>query len=139
VEEIQIFTTRLCTADNRTVVVPNAKITTDVVTNFNARGTRRVDLVIGIAYREDLSRVKRVIGEVLAADPRILRDPAPVIGVLQLAESSITMAVRPWTAAADYWGVYFDTLQRLKERFDTEGIDIPLPQRTITVVKGDLK
>jgi small conductance mechanosensitive channel len=133
VEEIQIFTTRLRTPDNKLVIVPNAKLTGDNVTNFTILGTRRIDLVVGVAYREDLSRVKRVLHETLAADSRILPAPAPEVLVLQLADNGVNLAVRPWVKVPDYWAVYGDLLQRIKETFEREGISIPFPQREIVI------
>lgn len=122
VEDISIFTTRLRTGDNKSVIVPNAKLTADNVTNHSAKGTRRIDLTIGVAYRENLAAVKQLIADTLAADARILANPPPEIGVLSLAESGVQFAVRPWVKAADYWPVHYDTLQRLKERFEAAGI-----------------
>ncbi len=131
VEEMHIFTTHLRTGDNRLVIVPNAKLTGDNIVNYSAKDTRRVDMVIGVGYGEDLKRVKAVLGEILSADDRVLEDPAPVIGVLELADSSVNLAVRPWTRTPDYWGLYFDTMEAVKARFDAEGISIPFPQRDV--------
>lgn len=136
VEEIGLFTTQLRTPDNKTVIVPNAQITSSNITNFSAKDTRRVDLVIGVSYSDDLAKVKAVLGDILEADDRILKEPAPTVGVVELAESSIDFAVRPWVNAADFWPVYFDLLQTIKERFDAEGISIPFPQRDIHVIQG---
>ena len=133
VEAVHIFTTILVTPDNKTVIVPNAKMTGDNIVNYSAKGTRRVDLVVGVAYGEDLQKVKTVIEGVLAADERILRDPAPTVAVLELADSSVNFAVRPWTEVANYWGVYFDTLEAVKTRFDKEGISIPFPQTDVHI------
>ncbi len=137
VEEIALFTTQLRTPDNKTIIVPNSKITGDNITNFSAKDTRRVDLVIGVSYQDDLKKVKTVLTDILEKDERILKDPAPTIGVVALADSSIDFAVRPWVKAPDYWGVYFDTLQTVKERFDAEGISIPFPQRDIHVYRDE--
>ena len=135
VEEISLFTTRLKSPDNKTIILPNSKLTSDTITNFSAKETRRVDLVIGVSYSEDLKKVKAVLNDILAKDPRVLPDPAPTIGVLALADSSIDFVVRPWVKASDYWGVHYDTLQAVKERFDQEGISIPFPQRDIHVYR----
>lgn len=135
VEEIALFTTQLKTPDNKTIIVPNSKITGDNITNFSAKDTRRVDLVIGVSYQDDLKKVKEVLADILAKDERVLKDPAPTIGVVALGDSSIDFAVRPWVNAADYWGVYFDLLQGIKERFDKERISIPFPQRDIHVYR----
>jgi len=133
VEEIQIFTTRLRTPDNKIIIIPNSQITAGSITNFSARDTRRLDMVFGVGYGDDIDKVKRVINEVLAEESRLLDDPAPTIGVLNLGDSSVDFAVRPWVSSADYWGVYFDLHEAMKKRFDQEGISIPFPQRDVHV------
>lgn len=133
VEEIQLFTTRMRTPDNKVIIIPNSQITAGSITNFSARDTRRLDLVFGVGYGDDLDKVKRVINEVLAEESRLLDDPEPVVGVLKLGESSVDFAVRPWVSSADYWGVYFDLHEAMKKRFDKEGITIPFPQRDLHV------
>ena len=133
VEEISIFTTTLRTGDNKTIIVPNAKVSGDTITNYSTKPTRRVDLVMGVGYDDDLDKVRRVIDEVLAAEDRVLKDPAPTVGILELADSSVNFAVRPWVNSADYWGVYFDLNEAFKKRFDQEGINIPYPQRDLHV------
>ncbi len=135
VEEIALFTTQMRSPDNKTIIVPNSGITGGNITNFSTKETRRVDLVIGVSYQDDLKKVKAVLADILEKDERVLKDPAPTIGVVELADSSIDFAVRPWVKAADYWGVYFDTLQTIKERFDAEDISIPFPQRDIHVYR----
>jgi len=131
VEEIQIFTTQLRTPDNKTIIVPNAKITGDNITNYTRKENRRVDLVIGVSYQDDIENVKAVVADVLNGDERVLKDPAPTIAVLELGDSSVNFAVRPWVKTDDYWGVYFDTTEKIKKRFDAEGISIPFPQRDV--------
>ncbi len=131
VESLNIFSTQLKTGDNKTIFVPNGKLVADNITNYSTKPTRRVDLVIGVSYNADLSHVKSVLEDILANDSRILKDPAPTIGVLELADSSVNFAVRPWVDAADYWGVYFDLHAGVKTRFDEEGIGIPYPQRDV--------
>jgi small conductance mechanosensitive channel len=131
VETLNIFSTQLKTADNKTIFVPNGKLISDNIINYSTKPTRRVDLVIGVSYEADLSHVKSVLEELLASDNRILKDPAPTIGVLELADSSVNFAVRPWVAAADYWNVYFDLHAGVKTRFDQEKIVIPYPQRDV--------
>jgi small conductance mechanosensitive channel len=121
----------LKTPDNQAIIVPNAKITADNITNISAKPTRRVDFVFGVGYGDDIDKVKEVIAEVLAQDGRILKEPPPTIGILALADSSVNFAVRPWVNAADYWNVFFDTNERMKKRFDAEGINIPYPQRDV--------
>ncbi len=136
VEEIHIFTTQLRTPDNKTIIIPNAKITGDNITNYTKKEKRRVDLVIGVSYGDDIEKVKSVVTDVLNGDERILKDPAPTVAVLELADSSVNFAVRPWVKTADYWNVYFDTTERIKVRFDAEGISIPFPQRDVHLVQA---
>jgi len=131
VEDIQIFTTQMKTPDNKTIIIPNASITSGAITNFSSKPTRRVDMTFGVSYTDDTDKVKRVIQEVLDADERILKDPTPTIGLVELADSSVNFAVRPWVNAGDYWGVFFDINEKMKKRFDAEGISIPFPQRDV--------
>ncbi|AMV71979.1 mechanosensitive ion channel [Desulfuromonas carbonis] len=131
VEELHIFTTQLKTGDNKTVFIPNGKLMGDNIVNYSKKGTRRLDLVIGVGYRDDLRRVKEVLQALLKEDPRVLADPAPTVAVLELGASSVNFAVRPWVAVDDYWDLHFDTLERIKLRFDAEGISIPFPQRDV--------
>jgi small conductance mechanosensitive channel len=131
VEEMQIFTTQLRTPDNKTIIIPNAKITGDNVTNYTRKDKRRVDLVIGVSYRDEIGKVKGVVADVLNGDERVLKDPAPTIAVLELGDSSVNFAVRPWVRTEDYWDVYFETTEKIKKRFDAEGISIPFPQRDV--------
>jgi small conductance mechanosensitive channel len=137
VEEVQIFSTRMRSADNKEIIVPNGQIIGSTITNYSARETRRLDLVIGVSYSDDLKKVRAVLEDILAADERILTDPAPVIGVLALGESSVDFAVRPWVKTADYWPLLFHLQETIKVRFDAEGISIPFPQRDVHVVKSN--
>jgi len=131
VKEITILTTVMATPDNKKIIVPNSAVMSGTITNFSANETRRLDLVFGVSYSSDLPQVKRILEEMLAADERCLKDPAPMVGVLALADSSINFAVRPWVKTSDYWSVYFDMNLRVKQRFDAEGISIPFPQRDV--------
>ncbi len=131
VEEIQIFATQLKTPDNKTIIVPNAKMMGDNITNYSAKDTRRVDMVIGVGYGDDLKKVREILEDILAKDDRFLEDPAPTIGVLELGDNSVNFAVRPWVKKEDYWGAYFDVTETVKRRFDEEGISIPYPQRDV--------
>jgi small conductance mechanosensitive channel len=133
VEEIQIFTTQIATPDNKTVIIPNSKLTSDNITNFTAKDSRRVDLVAGVSYEENIDKVRSAIADVLSQDDRILKDPPPTVAVLEMADSSVNFAVRPWVKPSDYWGVYFDVNEKIKKRFDSEGITIPFPQRDVHV------
>ena len=131
VEKIEIFTTQLRTPDNKTIIIPNASVTGGSITNYSAKDTRRVDMVIGVGYGDDLKKVREVMEDVLAKDDRVLADPAPTIGVLELGDNSVNFAVRPWVKTEDYWGAYFDLTETIKRRFDEEGISIPFPQRDV--------
>ena len=131
VDKIEIFQTILKTPDNKRVLIPNAQITGSAITNFSAEPTRRVDLVIGISYDSDLRKAKQILADILAADERILPEPEPVIAIGELADSSVNILVRPWVNAADYWGVYWDTLEKVKLTFDEQGIGIPFPQMDV--------
>ncbi|AIV06712.1 small-conductance mechanosensitive channel MscS [Vibrio owensii] len=135
VEAIQIFQTVLKTPDNKMVVVPNSSVIGGAITNYSRHATRRVDLVIGVSYSADLKQTKQVIRDVLEKDERILKDPAIQIGVLALADSSVNFVVRPWCKTADYWDVYFDSTQAIKEALDEAGIEIPFPQMDVHLNK----
>ena len=131
VEEIQIFTTTLQTPDNKTVIIPNAKLTGDNIVNWTVKGTRRVDMVFGIGYGDDIDKARTVMQDVLAGDDRILKDKPTQIAVVELADSSVNFVVRPWTKVGDYWGVYMDATENIKKAFDREGISIPYPQQDV--------
>jgi small conductance mechanosensitive channel len=133
VEEIQIFTTQLKTPDNKTIIVPNSKISGDNIVNYTAKGTRRVDMVVGIGYESDIDKAREILEELVISDERVLKDPAHKIGVIELADSSVNFVVRPWVNLADYWDVWFDLTEKVKKRFDEAGISIPFPQRDIHV------
>ena len=137
VEEVQIFTTVLRTPDNRTIIVPNSQIMAAEIVNYSARDTRRVDLVAGCGYDDDLDRVRSVLNDIISSDERILKDPAATIAVSELADSSVNFVVRPWVRSADYWPVYFDLTETIKKRFDQEGISIPYPQRDVHVYQHE--
>lgn len=133
VEEVQIFTTVLKTPDNKTIIVPNGQIMSGTITNYSARPERRIDLVVGVGYDADLDKTRQVLTDILGEDERVLREPTPLIGVVELADSSVNFVVRPWVKTADYWPVYFDLNERIKKRFDAEGITIPFPQRDVHI------
>ena len=137
VEEVQIFTTVLKTPDNKKVIVPNSQIMAGEITNYSANPTRRIDLVAGCGYNDDLDKVRGVLEGIVAANDRVLEDPAPTIAISELADSSVNFVVRPWVNAADYWSVYFDLTEQIKKRFDAEGISIPFPQRDVHVYQHD--
>lgn len=133
VEKIQLFTTQLRTPDNKTIIIPNGKLTGDNITNWSTKGTRRVDLVVGIGYKDDIDKAKQVMANVLEEDERILKDPPPVIALKELGDSSVNFVVRPWVNSADYWNVYFETTEKIKKRFDEQGVSIPFPQRDVHI------
>lgn len=137
IEEIQIFSTKLRSGDNKEITVPNGQIVGTTITNYSAKETRRVDMVVGVSYSDDLKKVRAVLEDILNNDERILKDPAPTIGVSELADSSVNFVVRPWVKSADYWSVLFDTQETVKVRFDDEGISIPFPQHDLHIVKED--
>ncbi len=128
---INIFQTTLNSLDNQKVIIPNSSITGDVITNINANPTRRIDMVFGIGYDDDISKAKNILNTLVESDPRILKDPAPTIAVSEHADSSVNFVVRPWVKSDDYWGVYFDITEKVKLTFDDEGISIPFPQRDV--------
>ncbi|EAZ91607.1 mechanosensitive ion channel family protein [Crocosphaera chwakensis] len=133
VKEIQIFNTILTSPDNRRIFVPNSKFFESSITNYSAEDSRRIDLVFGIGYDDDIKQAKQLLLDILAEDSRILSDPAPTVGLLELADSSVNFAVRPWVKQADFWDVYFSLQETVKQRFDEAGINIPFPQRDIHI------
>ena len=137
VEAIQIFTTQLKTADNKTVIVPNAKLTEDNIVNWTVKGTRRVDMVFGIGYDDDIDKARSLMADIIAEDSRILKTPPPQISVSELADSSVNFVVRPWVKVEDYWGVHFDLTEKIKKAFDANGVSIPFPQRDVHVYQHD--
>jgi small conductance mechanosensitive channel len=117
------------------VIVPNGKLYADNIVNFNALGQRRVDLVFGVSYNTDINKAKAVFAEELSKDSRILESPAATIGLLELADSSINFAVRPWVHADHYWPVFYGLQESIKQRLDAEGIAIPFPQQDVHIVR----
>ena len=135
VEEINIFSTRLRTGDNRIVIVPNGPIFNNTITNNSTRDTRRIDMVFGIGYDDDIKQAKGIIENLLKADERILEDPASLVAVAELAESSVNFVVRPWVASGDYSSVRYDLNEKIKLSFDAAGISIPYPQMDVHLPK----
>lgn len=129
VKEIEIFTTKLIGLSNKEIIIPNGVMSNGTILNYATQGTRRVDLVIGVSYDADIKKTKEVLMEVLKAHPSVLQDPAPGVTVLELADSSVNFAVRPWCNTADYWTVYFDVTENVKLALDKAGIEIPYPHR----------
>ena len=137
VDNISIFTTTLTTPDNKEVIVPNGAVIGNNITNYSARDTRRVDMVFGIGYDDDIKKAKALLEQIIAEDERVLAEPAPVVALGELADSSVNFLVRPWVNASDYWGVLWDTTESVKLKFDEAGISIPYPQMDVHLDKSE--
>jgi len=131
IEEISIFNTIMTTIDNKKVIIPNSQITAGSIVNYSAKEERRVDMVFGIGYGDDIKLAKETLMEIVKADSRVLAEPAPTVAVSELGDSSVKFVCRPWVKTADYWGVYFDITEKVKLTFDQKGISIPFPQRDV--------
>ena len=134
VEGVQILTTILKTGDNKQIIVPNSQIMGSIITNYSLNETRRIDMVVGVSYDDNLDQVRSTLEELIAAEERIMKDPACMIAVSELADSSVNFVVRPWVKTSDYWAVRFDLTEAIKKRFDKEGISFPFPQREVHVI-----
>jgi small conductance mechanosensitive channel len=137
IDNITIFTTTMTTSDNKEIIIPNSAVMGGNITNYSARPTRRVDMVFGISYDDDLRQAKQLLEEIIAADDRVLANPAPRIVVGELADSSVNFLVRPWVKAEDYWGLYWDTTETVKLKFDAAGLTIPYPQMDLHMHKPE--
>jgi small conductance mechanosensitive channel len=137
VEEIHIFNTILKSPDNRKIFIPNSQVTGGNITNYSAKDTRRVDMVFGIGYDDDIKKAKEILEEIVNSDPRVLKDPAPTIAVSELGDSSVNFVVRPWVKTSDYWSVYFDTHEKVKLNFDQKGVSIPFPQTDVHLYQAE--
>jgi small conductance mechanosensitive channel len=133
VEQIGIFNTTFKTGDNRIVIVPNSNIIGGNITNYSREAIRRIDLVIGVGYEDDLKLVKSTLEEILNNHPKVLKDPAPAVALAELADSSVNFNVRPWVKSEDYWAVRSELLETIKTTFDEKGINIPYPQLDVHV------
>ncbi|WP_338669949.1 mechanosensitive ion channel family protein [Pseudodesulfovibrio methanolicus] len=133
VTAINIFNTVLTTPDNKVITVPNSAVLGGTITNVTANDTRRVDMTFGIGYDDDLLKAKKTLERIVSEEPRVLAEPAPVIQVMELADSSVNFVVRPWCKTSDYWGVYFALTEKVKLVFDQEGISIPYPQQDVHI------
>ncbi|WP_291991930.1 mechanosensitive ion channel domain-containing protein [Candidatus Accumulibacter sp. ACC003] len=131
VKEVQIFTTVIHSPDNKKILVPNSQIMSGTITNYSANATRRVDLIVGCSYGDDLDQVRALLNDIVAGDERILKDPAPTVEVVALGDNSVNFVVRPWVEAANYWAVHFHIHEQVKKRFDQAGLNIPFPQRDV--------
>jgi len=137
VEEIMIFSTKMKSPDNKQLYVPNGGIISGTIVNYSAKDQRRVDLVFGCGYGDDIKQAKALLEEIVTGNPLVLDDPAPTIGVLELGDNSVNFAVRPWVNSADYWDAYFQITEAVKERFDAAGLSIPFPQRDVHLIKDE--
>ncbi|TAJ04012.1 mechanosensitive ion channel family protein [Marinilabiliaceae bacterium JC017] len=135
VQEIQIFNTIVITLDNKTVIIPNGGLSTGAMINYTQKDTRRVDLVFGISYQDDIDKARTIIKEVAGRYDKILADPELFIGVVELGDSSVNLVARAWTKTSDYWDVYFYLNEFVKKEFDKQGVSIPFPQRDVHLVK----
>lgn len=137
VSEVSIFNTIMITPDNQKVIVPNSSVTSGSITNINVNPTRRVDLVVGIGYDDDIKKAKNVLNSIVEADQRVLKEEGITVAVSELADSSVNFVVRAWVKTPDYWGVKFDLTENIKVTFDKEGISIPYPQQDLHLHKKD--
>ncbi len=137
VHEIQIFNTILKTADKKTVIIPNGPLSNGSITNYSTEPQRRVDFTFGIGYNDDIDKATDVLDSVIKADSRILADPAPMVKVLELADSSVNFGVKVWCKTEDYWDIYFDMSGSVKKAFDAAGISIPFPQTDVHLYKHE--
>ena len=135
VDDVNLFSTIISPLDNRTIIVPNSSIIGGNITNYSNKPQRRVDLTFGIGYDDDLRLAKQTLVDILTADSRILQDPAPFVAVSELGDSSVNFITRSWVDTADYWDVYFETIEKVKLTFDEKGISIPYPQMDIHLTK----
>lgn len=131
VEDIQVFSTILVTPDNKRVIVPNNDMMGGHITNYSTKPTRRVDMVFGIGYEDDIKKARDIMHKIVTAHPLVLQDPEPQIAVSELADSSVNFVVRPWSKTSDYWTVKFELTEQIKLAFDEQGISIPFPQTDV--------
>lgn len=137
VEAISLLNTTLKSIDNKKIIVPNSGIIGNPITNYTAEEKRRVDLRVGVSYKSDLRRVREVLMDEIMKNGKVLKDPKPMVGVVEMAASSVNLVVRPWVKTADYWDVYFALTENIKLRLDAEGIGIPFPQQDVHLYKTD--
>ena len=137
VRDMNLVSTRILTPDHQTLIVPNSKIWGDVIRNVTAQPQRRVDMVFGISYEDEIPKAEQVLQEIVSSHPLVLKDPETVIKVHTLNDSSVDFVVRPWATTTDYWDVYWDITREVKMRFDREGISIPFPQRDVHLIAPD--
>ena len=131
VEAIHMFTTQLKTPDNKTIIMPNAKVSSDNIVNFSTKGTRRLELVFGIGYADSIDQARQIIMDIINADERVHKFPEPQVLVSELADSSVNLTMRAWSASGDLWDIHFETIEKVKKAFDANGISIPFPQQDV--------
>lgn len=136
VKEIDIFTTKLTSAENREISIPNGTLSNENITNYTSNGKLRANITVGIGYDEDIKKVKEILSKVLVDNPKVLKDPEPTVFVSELAESSVNFVVRPWVTSDDYWEVYFNTIETIKLTLDKENIEIPYPHSVEVIKQG---
>ena len=134
---MSLVSTTINTFDNQRVIVPNGKIWGDVIRNITAEDTRRVDMVFGIGYEDDIPKAEGILERIVTGHPKVIDDPAPIVKLSALADSSVNFIVRPWCATEDYWDVYWDVHREVKLAFDAEGVSIPFPQRDVHLHRAD--
>ena len=136
VEEIMIFSTKLKSPDNKQLYVPNGSIIASTIVNYSTKSQRRVDMIFGCGYGDDIKKAKALLEEIVTGNALVLSDPAPTIGVLELGDNSVNFAVRPWVKTPDYWEARFQITEAVKQRFDEAGISIPFPQRDVHIIQS---
>ncbi|NPA43182.1 MAG: mechanosensitive ion channel [Chlorobi bacterium] len=134
VKEIQIFTTKLLSPENKLIILPNGTLSNSPIINYTAEGKLRLDMVFGVSYDSDIKQVKDLLTKIVTSHPKVLKEPAPLVRVTELADSSVNFAVRPWVKPEDYWDVYFDLTEQIKQALDEAGIEIPYPHQ-VEIVK----
>ena len=135
VKSMSLVNTTILTFDNQTLMIPNSKIWGDVIKNVTAQTERRVDMMFGIGYSDDVNHAERVLKEIVKAHDLVLDEPEPIVRLHELGDSSVNFVVRPWVKRDDYWNVYWDVTRAVKRRFDEEGISIPFPQRDVHLIQ----
>ena len=131
VSEIQIFNTILLTPDNKTVILSNGAVSNNTIINYSRQGTLRVDLTMAVSPANDIQKVKKVVEDAMISHPKVLKDPKPTVNILRIGDGMVTLTVRPYAAVADYWDVYFDLQEKLKNGFESNNIAAPIPTRVI--------
>jgi len=133
VESMNLLSTQLRTPDNQLVIVPNNSVWGDVITNVTGITQRRVDMMFGIGYNDDIDKAQKILEEIVTSHEKVLKDPEPIVKLHELGDSSVNFICRPWTRPDDYWNVYWDITREVKRRFDAEGVSIPFPQRDVHI------